>query len=142
MDNKRMAVALQLRRAIELLVRSAALSENDALSVAELYEPWASSRNYEVGRIVKHGMDENGDANLYSVIQTHKSRDDWLPDATPALYKRIGFTDGGVPIWVQPLGASDAYAKGGTVSHGGSIWISDIDTNVWEPGVYGWSVKI
>ncbi len=24
--------------------------------------------------------------------------------------------------------------------HNGQTWVSDVDNNVWEPGVYGWSV--
>ena len=53
--------------------------------------------------------------------------------------KAVGFTDSGVPVWTQPLGASDAYMKGDTVSHNDKTWTSDIDNNVWEPGVYGWT---
>ena len=64
-----------------------------------------------------------------------------MPDHAPALYKRIGFAEGGVPLWVQPLGAADAYAKGDIVSHGGNTWAAEIGGNVWEPGIYGWSVK-
>lgn len=41
--------------------------------------------------------------------------------------------------WVQPTGAHDAYTKGKRVAHLGKIWISDVDSNVWEPGVYGWT---
>lgn len=43
------------------------------------------------------------------------------------------------PEWVQPLGAHDAYSKGAKVSHNGEKWTSDVDSNVWEPGVYGWT---
>jgi hypothetical protein len=25
------------------------------------------------------------------------------------------------------------------VSHNDKHWISDVDANIWEPGVYGWS---
>lgn len=35
--------------------------------------------------------------------------------------------------------AHDAYGKGDKVSHNGKHWQSDIDANVYEPGVYGWS---
>jgi hypothetical protein len=138
MDDRRMATALQMRRAIELLLQNATLPEEDALTVAQLYEPWAVDRSYPAGKVIKHGEDADGNARLYSVVQAHMSQADWQPDTTPALYKRIGFTDGGIPVWTQPLGATDAYAKGDKVSHGGSIWISDTDGNVWEPGVYGW----
>lgn len=40
--------------------------------------------------------------------------------------------------WVQPTGAHDAYPIGADVSHGGAIWRSVVDANVWEPGVSGW----
>lgn len=42
------------------------------------------------------------------------------------------------PEWIQPVGAQDAYAQGAQVSHNNSHWISMVDNNVWEPGVYGW----
>jgi hypothetical protein len=135
-----MRAALQLRRAIEMFVQAAPLSEAEALSVAALYEPWASGKAYKAGHILKHGANDNGDVNLYSVLQDHTSQSGWMPDSTPSLYKRIGFTGDGIPLWVQPLGASDAYAKGDVVSHSGKAWTSDADANVWEPGVHGWSV--
>ena len=25
------------------------------------------------------------------------------------------------------------------VTHNGKTWVSDVDSNVWESGVYGWS---
>jgi hypothetical protein len=28
---------------------------------------------------------------------------------------------------------------GDKVSHNEKHWISDVDANVWEPGVYGWT---
>lgn len=54
-----------------------------------------------------------------------------------------GETDGGTTAapWQQPEGAHDAYNKGAEVSHKGSEWTSDVDGNVWEPGVYGWTKK-
>ena len=41
--------------------------------------------------------------------------------------------------WVRPTGAHDAYSKGSKVQHTGKKWISNIDANVWEPGVSGWT---
>lgn len=29
--------------------------------------------------------------------------------------------------------------KDDKVIHNGKTWVSDIDNNVWEPGVYGWN---
>jgi hypothetical protein len=50
--------------------------------------------------------------------------------------------DGTAPIqpWVQPTGASDAYALGARVTHNGQTWESTVAANVWEPGVFGWVV--
>jgi len=43
------------------------------------------------------------------------------------------------PDWVQPTGAHDAYPIGAQVTHAGLRWTSDLDANVWEPGVAGWT---
>lgn len=43
------------------------------------------------------------------------------------------------PEWVRPTGAHDAYAQGAKVSHNGKKWTSNVENNVWEPGVYGWT---
>ena len=141
MFDKRKSVALQLRRAIELLVQSTPLDEKETLAIADLYEPWASGIAYAPGKILKCGVDGNGDAVLYSVLQAHTSAENWPPGSTPSLYKKIGFTSAGVPLWVQPLGAPDAYNKGDEVSWGGATWVSDIPGNVRAPGLQGWSKK-
>lgn len=44
------------------------------------------------------------------------------------------------PEWVQPTGAHYAYATGAIVSHNGQLWISTVDSNVWEPSVFGWNL--
>lgn len=54
---------------------------------------------------------------------------------TPALWTEVA-KPGEIPVWRQPTGAQDAYNTGDKVRHDGT---SDIDANVWEPGVYGWS---
>lgn len=45
--------------------------------------------------------------------------------------------DGGVPVWVQPVGAVDAYPLGFEVKHNGQVWRSTIAANVWAPGSQG-----
>jgi hypothetical protein len=47
--------------------------------------------------------------------------------------------EGELPKWQQPTGAHDSYAKGALVLHNERQWISDVDANVWEPGVHGWT---
>lgn len=65
----------------------------------------------------------------------------WSPDAYPAGWKKDGDAQkpDEYPEWVQPTGAHDAYAKGDKVSHNKKHWQSDVDGNVWEPSVYGWT---
>lgn len=118
------------------------ISDSQKMEIASLYTHWATNRNYTVGEIVKSGLNKDGEPQLYQVLQAHTSQEDWLPKDTPSLYKAIGFTESEIPIWTQPLGATDAYALGDKVAHNDKVWISDVDANIWEPGVYGWSEVI
>ena len=136
--NKRLQAAEQLRRALQMF--AASLSDDQAMEVATVYPAWAPDKPYAVGNIISYGVNGVGDPQLYKVAQAHTSQDDWLPDATRALYTPIGITDAGYPVWAQPTGAQDAYAQGDIVDYGGTLYISTADSNVWEPGVYGWEV--
>lgn len=79
-------------------------------------------------------------------IKRHRDRVDDLACAIAQhiraanLYKAIGMTETGYPVWVQPLGATDAYNMGDIVSYNGALYISTIDGNVWAPDAYpaGW----
>ena len=132
-------IAKQLNRFMQMQVQSANLDDDKAMEVADLYPAWESKKSYVADEIIKYGVNKDNETQLYKVIQPHTSQDDWTPDATPSLYKAIGFTDGGVSIWTQPLGSTDAYMKGDAVSFNDELWTSDIDNNVWQPGVYGWT---
>ena len=76
---------------------------------------------------------------LYRCLQDHTSQADWTPDAASSLWKATADPAEEWPAWSQPQGAHDAYAKGAKVLHSGKRWTSDVDNNVWEPGVYGWT---
>lgn len=131
-------IAQQMNRAFQLMADSMNLPDEQAMEIADLYEPWAAGKAYKTGKIVKYGVNADGETQLYTVLQDHTSQAGWEPDKAVSLFKAVGFTDSGVPIWTQPLGASDAYQKGDQVSHKDQIWVSTVDNNVWEPGVYGW----
>lgn len=107
------------------------LSDEQAESVTDLYPYWGEEIEYAVGDRRQY------DGLLYRCVQAHTSQADWTPPAVPALWVRT-WTEP-YPEWVQPTGAQDAYNAGDKVSHNGKHWVSDIDANVWEPGVYGWS---
>ena len=134
----RIQAAAQMRRALQMF--AASLGEEDAMIIASVYPEWdGNSKVYKTGEWVKYGEDAMGDARLYQVLQDHTSQPQWTPDAATSLYKRVGVSADGTPKWVQPVGATDAYNKGDIVEHNGAKWVSDIDANVWEPGVYGWT---
>lgn len=108
------------------------LTDEQAEGVIDAFPMWAAGIAYAVGYRVRY------DGVLYKCVQAHTSQSDWTPDATPALWTRIGDPGDEWPEWVQPTGAQDAYAMGAKVSHNGAHWESTCDANVWEPGVYGW----
>ena len=120
--------ALLYRRLINKVID--ALPDAEALEVTELFLPWVSGKAYAVGDKIKYND------LLYSCVQAHTSQDDWAPDLTPALWKRVSVVEW--PEWIQPTGAQDAYMMGDKVSHNEKHWVSTADNNVWEPGVYGW----
>lgn len=134
-------IAQQYNRFMQMSVQSANLPDDQAMEVADLYPDWVAMKAYAVDEIVKYGVNADGETQLYKVIQAHTSQEDWKPDVTTSLYKAIGFTDDGVSIWTQPLGSTDAYMKGDVVSFEDQLWISTVDNNVWQPGVYGWEVQ-
>ena len=135
-------LAQQMNRFGQRSVQSANLTDEQAMQIADLYPDWAAMKAYAADEIVKFGVNADGETQLYKVIQAHTSQADWTPDTAASLYKKIGFTDEGVSIWTQPLGATDAYMKGDVVSFENQLWKSTVDNNVWQPGVYGWEVEV
>lgn len=130
----------ELRRALQLFAATLYDKEDTAVEIASLYPVWAADKQYKVNDIVQYGTNSVGDPQLYLVLQAHKSQSDWLPDATSSLYKKMGISESGYPIWTQPLCAVDAYNLGDIVSYNGKLYKSIINANVWAPDVYpaGW----
>lgn len=130
--------AAQTTIALGLLIgdKSPALSDAQAEQVSSLFPDWQETGVYQIGMIARYK------GQLYRTLQAFTSQKDWTPDTAASLWKRVGAPDkAGVWPWSQPLGSTDAYKKGSVVTHNGRTWTSDIDANVWEPGVYGWTEK-
>lgn len=125
-----MSKVKNLRAAIEQA--SVSLSDNIAAYVPELFPQWKPDVDYAIGDRFQN------DGILYKVLIAHKSQAAWIPKDTPSLYAAILIPDPSIiPEWVQPS-STNAYSIGDKVRHNGKIWTSNIDHNVWEPGVYGW----
>lgn len=136
----RLQAAEQLRRALQLF--SGSLSDEQAMEVVAIYDPWQIGKSYSVGEFLTYGKNSVGDPQLYKVAQTHTSQVDWTPDKTAALYTAIGLDDSGYPVWSQPTGAHDAYNEGDIVNYNGVLYKSVIDGNTYSPDEYpaGWVV--
>lgn len=131
--------AIEFNRAIQLYVASIE-DETTILSIPTVYPEYKIGYPYKTKDIFRYGFNSVGDPQLYQVLQDHVSAEEYPVNNSTSLYKKIGISDDGTPIWVQPLGATDAYMKDDIVNHNENIYISTIDNNVWEPGVYGWEM--
>ena len=132
----------ELRKAIQIVLAQLDPEENEDLiiSVPTVFPAYEVGKQYKVKDVFRYGENAVGDPQLYQVLQEHTSAIQWKPDEAVSLYKKIGIAEDGIPEWVQPLGAMDAYNTGDRVHHNDSIWECTVDNNVWEPGVYGWVV--
>lgn len=123
--------AYTLRHLIEKV--SAWLSDEDALTGIELFPHWSDSAEYNTDDRVQY------DGVLYKCLQNHTSQASWNPSDSHSLWVRVDDPSVEFPEWIQPTGATDAYRLGDKVSHLNKHWISVIDFNTYEPGVYGWT---
>lgn len=114
----------------------AMLTDEQALQVTQLYPPWDASAAYTADQRVRYAD------TLYKCLQAHTAQADWTPSAAPSLWAKV-LTDpaGAILPWEQP-DSTNPYARGDKVTHNGKTWISTVDSNVWEPGVYGWQEVI
>ena len=121
----------QLRQLIEQL--AVTLDDETALTGVELFPAWVVGKAYAVNDRAQY----NG--TLYKCIQAHTSQSDWMPSATPALWKIVSLDE--YPEWVQPSGAHDAYNIGDKVTYNGQHYVCTSNANVYAPDVYGWQLE-
>jgi len=125
---------LALRALIEKA--AASLPDEDALEGVELFPAWAAGVEYAADIRVRY------EDKLYRCVQAHTSQDGWEPPAVPALWTEVA-KPGEIPVWKQPTGAQDAYMTGDKVhfpTADDPVYVSTVDNNVWQPGVYGWEL--
>lgn len=123
-----------------IVANMADLPAEHAVHMVAVYPAWKSGEHYSRGYRVRRND------KLYTVLQDHLAQDDWSPESAPSLFAEVlpgqqgsAEAEAGEPgEWVQPDSANP-YMMGDRVTHGGKAWTSDVDNNVWEPGVYGWT---
>ena len=127
--------ARQLRTLLES--ETEGMADDKIAGFPAFVEKWKPGKDYKAGKRLAH------DGTVYKVLQDHTSQEGWEPDKAPSLFAKvlIPTDDEGqqteIPEWEQP-DSTNPYMRGDRVTHGGKTWESDIDNNVWEPGVYGW----
>lgn len=122
--------------AFVVLAESGQIDDVTATERYTLFLSWEPNIRYTAGQLRRY----NG--ILYRCVQAHTSQEGWEPDQAASLWTATNDPAEEWPDWSQPLGAHDAYAAGAKVRHQGKHWTSDVDGNVWEPGVSGWTEAV
>lgn len=107
-------------------------TDEQAVDASAVYPEWREEVDYTVDQRVLFNK------VLYRVLQAHTSQADWTPDVSASLFAKILIPDENVIYpWEQP-DSTNPYKIGDKVIHKDKTWVSAVDGNVWEPGVYGW----
>lgn len=111
-------------------------SDEQAAEVPAAYPVWRSGVEYKANeRILFNDI-------LYKVLITHISQETWTPDVAPSLFAKVLIPDEDtIYPWEQPE-STNLYMKGDKVLHNEKVWVSIVDNNSWEPGIYGWEEVI
>lgn len=109
------------------------LNDTDALEIKTIYPNWLSEEHYTTDTKVLY------ESVLYKCLQEHDAQETWNPVNATSLWAKVLIPDPEVIYpWEQP-DSTDPYMAGDKVTHNEKTWVSDIDNNIWEPGVYGWT---
>lgn len=130
---------------VELIKFSRPLVTDEfALQTIDMFPKWHDNIGVTVTNdsisAGKNRYQHNG--KLYKVVQATTFQEQYEPGAngTSSIFVEVSLEEW--PEWIQPTGAHDAYAKDAKVIHNNVKWVSDVDANVWEPGVYGWTTYV
>lgn len=117
-------------------VANAVIPPETAERMTRFYPEWETNHTYIKDYRVQY------DGLLYKCLQAHTSQEAWNPVDAASLWARMLIPDSDIiPDWEQPS-STNPYMKDDKVTHNGKIWVSNVDNNVWEPGIYGWSEVI
>ena len=128
--NKWLEAAKKIRNVMDAAGRL--LTDEQALTLPELYRAWDSHSSYQVGdRCIYINV-------LYRCLTEHDAQETWSPVDAPSLWAEVLIPDENIiSEWKQP-DSTNTYKIGDKVTYNGDTWISIVDNNSWVPGVYGW----
>jgi len=135
--NKYLQRARQMREQLNNITSK--FTDEEALNNKDLYQNWSGNGiQVDVNNVFLY----NGE--LYRVIQSHTTQNDWTPDVAVSLYAKILVGDE-IKEWEQP-DSTNAYMIGDKVyfpTKNDSIYESLINNNVWSPAAYpaGWKIE-
>jgi hypothetical protein len=116
------------------MAESGSISEEDIVKFPEVFKEWETNTHYVIGQIRWY----NDPNELYMCDIEHDSQEGWTPDVV-SMWHRIGNPNEEYSPWIPPAGSTGVYKLGAKVSHKDKKWVSTVDNNSWEPGVYGWT---
>lgn len=132
-DRDQLLTAVRARRAqIETAAKS--LTDEAALAQLWMFPQWQAG-----GQAYAQGDRVRADGELYRCLKAHTSQENQGPGMEPSLWERVAAADTDWPAWKMPENEEEAYSKGDKASHCGKRWTSDVDVNMGEPGVFGWT---
>lgn len=88
--NRYLEEAKEYRKAIEVFAENQ--TDETLIDNKAAFMSWHAGLQVTAGRILRYGND------IYRIIQSHTTQDDWTPDKTPALFTKISPEE--FPQWV------------------------------------------
>ena len=80
------------------------------------------------------------DGFLYRATMQHGAEHTTLPPSqSPTLWTRVADPADEWPKWFMPGYPFTQWMTGSKTTHNGERWVSNVDNNVWEPGIAMWS---
>jgi hypothetical protein len=131
-----------VKKLLQKQLEQMAVPDEEIDEYASLFPP------FKVGETITQEMFDAGpirrqyEGVVWQMIIRHTPQLDYLPGTVPNLWGRVHNPEV-IPLWVRPWGAGDPNLKqtGDKVQWpDGTIWVSTIDNNTYEPGVYGWEL--
>jgi len=109
-----------------------------------VYRANTDGMEWVAGEQVTIGDERLYNSKTYKCLQSHQTQETWTPESTLNVLWKMISSEEEILVWVQPVGAVDAYNIGDKVyfpTAEDSVYESLIDANVWSPTVYpaGWT---